>query len=99
MENQLYSTLSPVGIGHPVCEFTQSTILRPFVDGMDWAQRAAFISQYEAKLDAAYPRKPDGSILFSFKRTFLMIQKAAPRVEKRAPMGHVRPKETRYAGT
>ncbi|GCD20374.1 methyltransferase [Cellulomonas algicola] len=54
----------------PVLEWVRGTGLRPVLDVLtDDAERAAFLDDYAATLDAAYPRQPWGVVL-GFTRTF-----------------------------
>jgi trans-aconitate 2-methyltransferase len=54
----------------PVLEWVRGTGLRPVLDVLvDDAERAAFLDDYTAALDAAYPRQPWGVVL-GFTRTF-----------------------------
>ncbi|HCP82639.1 MAG TPA: trans-aconitate methyltransferase [Octadecabacter sp.] len=71
-----YIQTLPAADGHPVRHFTQSTAMRPFMEKLDAAQSGAFVEAYEAALDVAYPRQPDGSVLFAFKRLFFVLRKS-----------------------
>ncbi len=74
-ETEYLQRLDPVGDGHPVRHFTQSTALRPFLEALPPADHAAFVAAYEAALAQAYPAEPDGSVLFPFRRLFLIHQR------------------------
>lgn len=65
--------LPPSEDGHPVRHFTQSTYMRPFVEGMDGAALAAFLRDYDAALCDAYPVQDDGAALFPFRRSFFIL--------------------------
>lgn len=58
---------------HPVRLFTEATAMRPFLDRLSPAEAEAFVARYEAALSAAYPAEPDGSVLFPFRRVFLIL--------------------------
>lgn len=73
-ETEYIQTLASVDAGHAVRHFTQSTAMRPYVDGLDAAAKAAFIADYDAALDVAYPCEADGSVLFALKRLFFVIR-------------------------
>lgn len=73
-ETDYIQTLAAVNVGHPVRHFTESTAMRPYVDGLDAATKDAFIATYDAALDVAYPREADGNVLFPFKRLFFVIR-------------------------
>jgi trans-aconitate 2-methyltransferase len=60
--------------GHPVRAFTESTAMRPFLDPLTRNEADAFTAAYDAALDAAYPRLPDGSALFRFRRLFIILK-------------------------
>lgn len=60
----------------PVKEFTKGSALKPFLDALEGAERAAFEEAYAARLRAAYPPQPDGRTLFPFRRLFLVAARA-----------------------
>lgn len=60
--------------GHPVRAFTQSTTMRPFLAPLDPDETRAFVADYDAGLELAYPRLADGSVLFSFRRVFFTLR-------------------------
>lgn len=53
-----------------VFKWVSGTGLRPFLDALDDAGRAAFTREYKARLNVAYPRRADGKTLFPFSRLF-----------------------------
>ena len=55
----------------PVVEWTRGTALKPLLDALDDGERDAFLAEYTARIAAAYPRRPDGRILFPFRRLFI----------------------------
>ena len=57
---------------NPVAAWTASTALRPFTDALDGDQRRAFVTAYGQRVEAAYPRRPDGKTLFPFRRLFII---------------------------
>jgi trans-aconitate 2-methyltransferase len=59
----------------PVLSWTRGTTLRPIMQALDAEQFAAFETAYAARLRAAYPRRPDGSTLFPFRRLFIVAQR------------------------
>ncbi|MDQ6714992.1 MAG: methyltransferase domain-containing protein [Actinomycetota bacterium] len=63
--------LDPVGAQRsPVLEWVRSTGLRPVLELLDDPdERQAFLDDYTARLDEAYPREPHGVVL-SFSRIF-----------------------------
>jgi trans-aconitate 2-methyltransferase len=72
-ETDYVQTLSPVAGGHPVRRFTESTAMRPWIARMDKDEAAAFVARYEAALASAYPPETDGSVLFPFRRIFILL--------------------------
>ena len=60
---------------HPVRRFTETTAMRPFVQGLGDAARAAFVAAYDAALAVAYPAEPDGSVLMPFRRVFAVLRR------------------------
>ena len=67
--------LDPVPQGHPVRAFTESTAMRPFVEGMSKAEVEAYVSAYDHALAQAYPTLPDGRVLFPFTRVFFILER------------------------
>jgi trans-aconitate 2-methyltransferase len=85
-----YETLKPVATRmdiwetdyyHPldgapaIMEWLKGTGLRPFLDPLDAGEKAAFLSVYEKKIAAAYPRAGDGKSLLRFPRLFIVAQR------------------------
>lgn len=63
------------GSAHPVRSFTQSTAMRPFLTRLEETGAEAFTRDYDAALDLAYPREADGSVLFPFRRVFVLFER------------------------
>jgi trans-aconitate 2-methyltransferase len=57
---------------HPIREWVKGTWLRPLLDVLDERERAGFEARYDALVDPAYPRRPDGRTLFPFRRLFII---------------------------
>lgn len=68
--------LVPSADAHPVRRFTESTALRPFAEKMDAEELQAYLARYEGALGAAYPPEADGTVLFPFRRLFLVLKVA-----------------------
>lgn len=68
--------LDPVTRGHPVRAFTETTAMRPFVEGLTPAERAAFVATYDLELARAYPALPDGRVIFPFTRVFFILERS-----------------------
>lgn len=74
-ETEYLQHLPPSDKGHPVRLFTESTFARPYLEATDNAERAELIAAYEAAMGLAYPLRPDGSVLFAFKRLFFTLRR------------------------
>jgi len=57
-----------------IVDFVRTTGLRPYLDPLDEAMRAQFVSIYSAGLVKAYPEMPDGKVLMRFPRLFIVAQ-------------------------
>ncbi len=70
-----WQVLQPPADGtHPVLDWVKGTGLRPVLGVLtDPAEREAFLADYEAELEKAYPRRPFG-VLFPFTRTFAVAR-------------------------
>ena len=66
--------LRPQDDGHPIRHFTEGTIMRPFLEKLTAAEQEAFVKRYERALEVAYPPEADGSVLFPFRRVFLVVK-------------------------
>lgn len=56
-----------------IIDWMSSTGLRPFLDALASAdERAAFLSQLRSRIGEAYDIRPDGTVLFPFRRTFVV---------------------------
>ncbi len=73
-ETTYVQRLAAVEGAHPVRAFTESTAMRPFVEGLTEGEKAAFLAEYEAALTLAYPGQADGSVLFPFTRVFFTLR-------------------------
>lgn len=60
-----------------IVEWLKATGLRPFLDALPADLRPAFLASYEARIDAAYPRRSDGRRLLAFPRIFIVAQRTA----------------------
>lgn len=61
----------------PVLEWMRGTGLRPVLSALSREEAAEFQDTYARMLSAAYPREPDGSTLFAFRRIFAVGLKPA----------------------
>ena len=55
-------------------EWIRGSALRPLLDALARAERAAYLAAYGARLRAAYPRRSDGKTLLPFRRLFLLAR-------------------------
>jgi trans-aconitate 2-methyltransferase len=66
----------PMASPAAIVDWLRSTALRPFLDTLaDDGQRAAFLAEYERRVDAGYPARADGKRLLGFPRLFFVAQK------------------------
>jgi trans-aconitate 2-methyltransferase len=59
------------GGAEAVVEWFKGSGLRPFLEPLNTAERAAFLDRYTAAIAQAYPQAADGSALLPFPRLFL----------------------------
>jgi len=57
---------------NPVAEWTKGTWLAPLMAALAPSARTAFECEYRQRVAQAYPRQPDGKILFPFRRLFIV---------------------------
>ncbi len=61
-------------LGSPddIVKWVEGAGLRPYLDPLDWTERAAFLEAYCDAVAQAYPAQPNGHILFPFPRLFIV---------------------------
>ena len=59
----------------PVLNWVAGSILRPVLERLDAANKAAFLEAFGARLREVYPRRADGKTLLPFLRIFLVARK------------------------
>jgi trans-aconitate 2-methyltransferase len=58
-----------------IVEWYRGTGLRPFLDRLvSSAEQDRFLSDYLREIESAYPRQPDGRVLFPFHRQFVIAR-------------------------
>ncbi|WP_375175247.1 methyltransferase domain-containing protein [Pseudooceanicola sp.] len=72
-ETEYMQNLPPAEEAHPVRLFTSSTFARPVLDVLTEAEQQELCRHYDAAMEAAYPRRSDGSVLFPFRRLFYIL--------------------------
>jgi trans-aconitate 2-methyltransferase len=59
-----------------IVEWYKGTGLRPFLEALTTdSDRTQFLAEYLKRIRAAYPLRPDGKVLFPFRRLFVMAYK------------------------
>jgi trans-aconitate 2-methyltransferase len=61
---------------HPVVAWMRGSTLTPF-GAVLGAEMETFVGEFAARIEAAYPRRDDGSVLFPFSRIFIVAQRGA----------------------
>ncbi len=59
----------------PVFEWVSGSILRPVFSQLPPPDVERFVAECKLRLRAAYPRQPDGTTLFSFRRLFIVARR------------------------
>jgi trans-aconitate 2-methyltransferase len=68
-----YYHLLPAGAEHPVVAWTRGSVLRPLLAAAG-ADADAVLAAYADAVAAAYPLRADGTVLFPFKRLFIVAR-------------------------
>lgn len=57
---------------HPVVAWNKGSALVPLLAVLDESSRAEFVADYAEGIERAYARRSDGSVLFPFRRVFIV---------------------------
>lgn len=61
-----------------IVEWYKGSGMRPFLDAIgEEAEKIRFAAEYLERIRTAYPRRPDGRVLFPFRRLFVIAYRAA----------------------
>src|SRR5439155_920133 len=56
-----------------IVEWYKGSGLRPFLEAFDtYSDRTQFLAEYSKRIRDAYPPRPNGKILFAFRRLFMV---------------------------
>jgi trans-aconitate 2-methyltransferase len=75
-ETEYYQVLPAAMDGHPVRLFTQSTACRPVFAKLNEAEVLRFQKAYDERLSSVCPLQSDGTVLFPFLRSFVVVSRA-----------------------
>jgi trans-aconitate 2-methyltransferase len=65
----------PMASANAIVQWLRSTGLRPFLDALDAPLQQSFLTEYERRIDLAYPARADGRRLLAFPRLFIVAQR------------------------
>ncbi len=65
----------PMASPAKIVEWLRGTGLKPFVDPLPDAERKSFLTEYEARIAQAYPKRADGKLLLQFPRLFIIARR------------------------
>jgi trans-aconitate 2-methyltransferase len=57
----------------PVLEWVKGSGLRPILNGLSESEREIYLTEYAARLRAAYPMRANGKTLYPFRRLFIVV--------------------------
>ena len=65
----------PMDSAAAIVQWLSSTGLKPFVEGLPRELQAEYLTEYQSRIDAAYPERADGKRLLAFPRLFMVAQR------------------------
>jgi len=65
----------PMASPQAIVDWLRATGLKPFVECLDAPLAASYLAAYRDAVDAAYPRRTDGSRLLAFPRLFIVARR------------------------
>lgn len=65
----------PMASPAKIVEWVSGTGLRPFVDPLPPAERAAFLAEYERRIGQSYAPRADGRLLLAYPRLFFVARR------------------------
>ncbi|MCJ8138663.1 methyltransferase domain-containing protein [Falsirhodobacter halotolerans] len=74
-ETRYVQHLEPVASGHPVRHFTEGAAMVPWLAVLTTDERGQLIAAYDTALATPYSLRPDGSVLFPFRRVFFVLRR------------------------
>ncbi len=81
-EVDLWRTAYAHRLGSPadIVKWVEGAGLRPYVDALDAETRPAFLEAYGQAVAEAYPKAPNGAVLFPFPRLFAVARRGLTKV-------------------
>ncbi len=67
----------PMDTPADIVQWLRGTGLKPFVEALPEAQQPEFLTEYQRRIDLAYPPRADGRRLLAFPRLFIVARRGA----------------------
>lgn len=65
----------PMESASAIVQWLRGTGLKPFVEGLPQELQTEFLTEYQRRIDVAYPERADGKRLLAFPRLFMVAQR------------------------